>query len=240
MLVFHIAWSRYRLVWVKEPISGGGEPRSGCGGHPVLACGGPWSTGRVMDARALLGDAPRRICDLACARGVNPSRRWALPPMAVRLAVADAGLGKTFLREAVLQTIVCAVDESPGAAEAIAVAATLSERLGLRLVLAHVADGYRRTNGADIGGVQEYREGQRLLERIARKHSLESAADRRAEVGDRASELSRIAGEEAAVVIVMGSRGRYRRGRGQLSRLSTELRSTAPCPVVVVPPRRWR
>jgi hypothetical protein len=25
MLVFHIAWSRYRLVSVKEPISGGGE-----------------------------------------------------------------------------------------------------------------------------------------------------------------------------------------------------------------------
>jgi nucleotide-binding universal stress UspA family protein len=138
-----------------------------------------------------------------------------------------------------LQTILCAVDESPGAAEAIAVAAVLSEDLGVRLVLAHVADAYRRTNGTDMGG-EAYRGGQRLLERVARTHSLESAADRRAEVGDRASELSRIAGEEAAVVILLGSRGRCRRGRGRLSRLSAELRSTASCPVVVVPPQRRR
>jgi nucleotide-binding universal stress UspA family protein len=38
------------------------------------------------------------------------------------------------------------------------------------------------------------------------------------------------------VVIVVGSRGRHRRGLGRLSRLSAELRTTAPCPVVVVPP----
>jgi nucleotide-binding universal stress UspA family protein len=140
----------------------------------------------------------------------------------------------------VLQTIVCAVDESPGAAEAIAVAAGLSTGLGLRLVLAHVVDGYRRANGVDMGGVQAHRRGQRLLERVARTHGLESAADRRAEVGDRASELSRIAGEEAAVVIVVGSRGRNWRGRARLSRLSAELRSTAPCSVVIVPPRPRR
>jgi nucleotide-binding universal stress UspA family protein len=139
-----------------------------------------------------------------------------------------------------MQTIVCAVDESPGAAEAIGVAAALSSGLGLRLVLAHVVDGYRRANGAGTGGAQADREGQRLLERVARKHNLEPGADRRVEVGDCASELSRIAGEEVAVMIVVGSRGRYRRGRGRLSRLSAELRSTAPCPVVVVPtcPRR--
>jgi nucleotide-binding universal stress UspA family protein len=160
--------------------------------------------------------------------------------MAVRLAVPDAGLTQTFLREAVLQTIVCAVDESPGAAEAIAVAAALSECLGVRLVLAHVVDGYRRPNGVDMGRIQGHRAGQQLLERIARKHNLVGAADRRAEVGDRASELSRIAGEEAAVVIVVGARGRYRRGRAQLSRLSAELSSTAPCPALVVPPRRRR
>jgi nucleotide-binding universal stress UspA family protein len=155
----------------------------------------------------------------------------------VRRGVADAGLSQTFLSEAVMQTIVCAVDESPGADEAIEVAAGLSKRLRLRLVLAHVVDGYRRTNGADTGSVQAHRAGQRLLERIARRHKLESAADRRAEVGDRASELSRIAGEEAAVVILVGSRGRYHRGRGRMSRLSAELRSAAPCPVVVVPQR---
>jgi nucleotide-binding universal stress UspA family protein len=156
--------------------------------------------------------------------------------MAVRLGVADAQLSPTFRSEAVMPTIVCAVDESPGAAEAIAVAVDLSKRLGLRLVLAHVVEGDRRTTGADPNGVGAHITGQRVLEQVTRKHNLESATDRRAEAGDRARELSRIASEEAAAVIVIGSRGRHHRRPGRLSRLSAELRSTAPCPVVVVPP----
>jgi nucleotide-binding universal stress UspA family protein len=136
-----------------------------------------------------------------------------------------------------MKTIVCAVDESPGAAEAITVASGLSTNLGLRLVLAHVVDGHNRSNGGGVDGVESQQTGQRLLQRLAREHSLESRADHRAEVGDRASELSRIAGEEAAAVIVVGSRRRSRRRRSLISRLSAELRSTAPCPVLVVPPR---
>lgn len=138
-----------------------------------------------------------------------------------------------------LPTIVCAVDESSGAAEAVMVASCLSKELGLRLVLAHVVDGYRR-NLVGMGRVQAQQGGQRLLERIAHEHGLESASDRRAEVGDRASELSRVAGEEGAAVILVGSRRRYRRRHSPMSRLSAELRSTAPCPVVVVPPRPRR
>jgi nucleotide-binding universal stress UspA family protein len=141
-----------------------------------------------------------------------------------------------------MKTIVCAVDESPGAAEAITVASCLSKNLSLRLVLAHVVDGYNQRNGVavDGDGVEAQQAGQRLLERIARTHSLEGAADHRAEVGDRASELSRIAGEEAAAVIVLGSRSRSRRRRSLISQLSAELRSTAPCPVLVAPPRPRR
>src|SRR5437868_11276260 len=98
-----------------------------------------------------------------------------------------------FRRRLLMKTIVCAVDESPGAAEALTVASGLSKNLGLRLVLAHVVDGRNRSNGVAMDGVDAQREGQRLLERIARTHSLEGAADHRAEVGDRASELARIA-----------------------------------------------
>ena len=134
-----------------------------------------------------------------------------------------------------MKTIVCAVDESTGAAEAITVASGLSKNLGLRLVLAHVVDR-NRSNGVAVDCVEAQRGGQRLLGRIARKLSLEPEIDYRAEVGDRGSELSRIAAEEAAAVIVVGSRSRSRRRRSLISRLSAELRSTAPCPVVVVPP----
>jgi nucleotide-binding universal stress UspA family protein len=139
-----------------------------------------------------------------------------------------------------MKTIVCAVDESAGAAEAITVASGLSKNLCLRLVLAHVVDGHHRRNGVALDGMEAQRGGQRLLERVSRKHSLEAAVDHRAEVGDRASELSRIASEEAAAVIVVGSRSRSRRRRSLISRLSAELRSTAPCPVLVVPPRPRR
>jgi nucleotide-binding universal stress UspA family protein len=139
-----------------------------------------------------------------------------------------------------MKTIVCAVDESAGAAEAITVAFGLSKSLGLRLVLAHVVDGHTPNNGVAVDGVEAQQGGQRLLKRIAREHSLEAAADHRAEVGDRASELSRIAGEEAAAMIVLGSRSRSRRRQSLISRLSAELRSTAPCPVLLVPPRPRR
>jgi nucleotide-binding universal stress UspA family protein len=139
-----------------------------------------------------------------------------------------------------MKTILCAVDESAGAAQAVAVATSLSTQLGLRLVLAHVVNSYSPSNDGGVGGQPALVAGAQLLERVARKHGLDGRADRRAEVGDRVSELSRIAGEEAAVVILVGSSGAYRRRRGVLGRLSADLASTAPCPVVVVPPRRRR
>jgi nucleotide-binding universal stress UspA family protein len=138
----------------------------------------------------------------------------------------------------VIKTILCAVDESSGAAEAVAVAAGLSNDLGLRLVLAHVVEGYSRTNGVGMDDAQQG--GQRLLARIVRTYGLDGSADCRVEVGDRASGLSRIAGEEAAALIVLGSHRRSRRWRSPMGLLSAELKSTAPCPVVVVPPRRRR
>ena len=144
------------------------------------------------------------------------------------------------LKEPVIKTILCAVDESSGAAEAVVVASGLSNDLGLRLVLAHVVNGYRRTNDAGMDDAQAQQVGLRLLARIAQTYGLDGSAECRAEVGDRASELSRIAGEEAAALIVLGSHRRARRWRSLMSRLSAELTSTAPCPVVVVPPRPRR
>ena len=136
-----------------------------------------------------------------------------------------------------MKTIVCAVDSSPGAAEAVKIAAGLSRDLGLRLVLAHVAEGYRLADAADsVTGRQAQERAQRLLAQLAQEQGLNSDADVRAEAGDRASELARIAGEEAAAVIVVGSRSRGRRRHRPLSGLAVELNGTAPCPVLVVPP----
>jgi nucleotide-binding universal stress UspA family protein len=140
-----------------------------------------------------------------------------------------------------MATILCAVDDSPGAGEAIRTASRLSDELGLRLVLAHVAAGYRLPDGAaGVTGVQARQGAERLLERVAAQEGLDGTAERRAEVGDRSSEVARIASEEAASLIVVGARTQGRRRRRLLSGLAAELSSTAPCPVLVVPPRARR
>ena len=121
-----------------------------------------------------------------------------------------------------MATIVCGIDDSPAALEALRVASVLSARVDARLVLAHAA------------GSTAHRSGTQLLERAAHEHN--PGAERRVEVGHPSDALARIAAEEAATLIVLGSR-RRRLLRGRLgSGLAGDLAATAPCPVVVVPP----
>jgi nucleotide-binding universal stress UspA family protein len=133
-------------------------------------------------------------------------------------------------------TIVCAVDGSPEAEQALRVAVRLSRRCGLRLVLAHVQEA--TLPGPAALEAQEC--GRKLLAHLAASQGLNGGADRRVEVGARGQEIARIAGEEAASVIITGSRHRHwwqrARGRG----LVHELAETAPCPVVVAPPSPQR
>ncbi len=130
-----------------------------------------------------------------------------------------------------MATIVCGVDGSPGAGEAVRVASRLSEALGLRLVLAHVA---ARSEG--LRGMPDQDGATRLLERVAQEHGLNGDVDRRTEMGDRATGLARIAAEEAATFIVVGSGSEFRRRRSLRFGLIAELNGTASCPVLVVPP----
>ena len=129
-------------------------------------------------------------------------------------------------------TIVCAVDDSPEAEEALRVAARLSSDAGLRLVAAHVEE--RADAGSDHRSAEQ--RGRQLLDRLLARQGLNGNADKRVEVGERASELARVAREEAASVILVGSRRRHWwRGR-RMSSLTADLAATATCPVVVVPP----
>ena len=134
-------------------------------------------------------------------------------------------------------TIVCAVDDSPEAEEALRAAVRLSGDAGLRLVAVHVED--RAGGGSDRPAEAEQR-GRQLLDRLAATHGLNGRVDKRVEVGERANELARVAAEEAASVILVGSRRRHWwRGR-HTSKLTADLAVTAACPVVVVPPARRR
>ena len=133
-----------------------------------------------------------------------------------------------------MTAIVCGIDDSAGALEALRVASALSAQFDARLVLAHVADGWAVGSDESLTTKQAREGGSRLLERAARDHNLQ--AERRVEVGEPAEALARIASEEAAGLIVVGSR-RQGRFRPRLrSTLAGDLAAAARCPVVVVPP----
>jgi nucleotide-binding universal stress UspA family protein len=138
-------------------------------------------------------------------------------------------------------TIICGIDDSPGAAEALRVARDVSANLDARLVVAHAAAGYK-VAGADEGvsGLQAKRGAARLLERVAREQGIIAQTDQRIETGEPAEVLARIAAEERATMIVVGSRRQGLRRRKLLSGIAEELAETAPCPVVIVPPATRR
>jgi nucleotide-binding universal stress UspA family protein len=132
-------------------------------------------------------------------------------------------------------TIVCAIDDSPGSLEALRVASELSESLGVRLVLAHVARRNQHSTDRALSDSQARDRAESLLTRVCRERGLDGRVDRRAEVGNCATELARIASEEAAAVLVVGSRGSRTLRRGLVGDLAAELSCASACPVVVVP-----
>jgi nucleotide-binding universal stress UspA family protein len=128
-------------------------------------------------------------------------------------------------------TIVCGVVDNDEGRGALELAAELSERLGLRLVLAHVADGSATVDGEGAA---------RLVERLAAEHGVEERGEQRSAVGDPAALLGQIASEEAAGLIVVGSRARCRMRRGLESGLADRLESETSLPIVIAPPRTSR
>ncbi len=142
-------------------------------------------------------------------------------------------------------TIVCGITDGEEGRGALAVAAELSERLGLRLVLAHVADGIAPLDvdgeGNESVTTRAGREGAaRLVARLAAEHGVAGYAEQRSAVGDPAALLGQIAAEEGADMIVVGSGARGWLRRGLESALALQLETATPVPVVITPPRPRR
>jgi nucleotide-binding universal stress UspA family protein len=138
-------------------------------------------------------------------------------------------------------TMVCGVDDSEEGRGAVELGVELSERLGLRLVLAHVAQAFYPHDAAEDGSESVAMKGDRiqaehLLVRLAEEYGVTETAERRWGVGDRAALLGQIASEEAADVILVGSRARGWRGRGLRSSLAEELQAATPVPILIAPP----
>jgi nucleotide-binding universal stress UspA family protein len=125
------------------------------------------------------------------------------------------------------------------------VAAELSQRLGLRLVLAHVADGIAPLD-VDGEAVRALRPAPaarepRAWSRAWRPSTASPAARSSVQpVGDPAALLAQIAAEEGADMIIVGSRARGRLRRGFDSTLARQLETSTSVPVVIAPPRTRR
>jgi len=147
-------------------------------------------------------------------------------------------------------SIVCGVDGSTDSRAALGVAASLAERLGARLVLAHVAElalvPYAAVGGMGGGGIaprpmmpakpdEQEEAGRRLLEQIAVELGQEDA-ELRVVVGFPAERLADLADEEDAELIVVSSRGRGRFKAAFLGSVSNSLVGVARVPVLIVPP----
>jgi nucleotide-binding universal stress UspA family protein len=136
-------------------------------------------------------------------------------------------------------TLVCAVPEGDERGDALALAAELSERLGLRLVLAHAVNGigeFGHGDGVESVSMKADRQGaERRLARLAEEHGVADRAERRVAVGDPAALLGQIAAEEAADMIVIGARRGWRKRLE--SSLADELESETSVPVLIALPR---
>jgi nucleotide-binding universal stress UspA family protein len=137
-------------------------------------------------------------------------------------------------------TLLCAVTERDESADALALSAELSERLGLRLVVAHAVEGFDAIpggEGSESLTMKQNRQGaERRLAKLADEHGVGDRAERRIAVGEPAALLGQIAAEEAADVIVVGARARGWRRRLE-SRLADELETETQVPVLIAAPR---
>jgi nucleotide-binding universal stress UspA family protein len=140
-------------------------------------------------------------------------------------------------------TLICGVDEIDDSRAALEMAVELSDRLGLRLVLAYARSGIEaiaaEAEGAESVSMRANREGAaRMVARLAAEYGIADSAEQRSGTGDAATLIGQIAAEEAADLIVVGSRKRGRLRRGLESHLAEQLGSETPVPVVIAPPRR--
>jgi nucleotide-binding universal stress UspA family protein len=137
--------------------------------------------------------------------------------------------------------IICAVDDSDGARAAIGVARDLTARLDAKLVLVHVQPPTTVPGvSAALAGQERLREeetsdAQKLLSWLAKEEKLEDVELREA-IGNAADSIVSVADELQAAFVVIGSHGRRGLRSTVLGSVSNAVATTAPCPVVIVPP----
>jgi nucleotide-binding universal stress UspA family protein len=147
--------------------------------------------------------------------------------------------------------VICGIDTTEGALDALRVAGDFASRLGLPLVVAHATSGAPARHPPVGGGLappvsysgprasDEVDEGElrRRIEPVLSGAGLDSSqVALHTEAGEPADVLRRVAAAHQAELLVVGSRGRGRATAALLGSTSHSLAGDAPCPVLVVPP----
>jgi nucleotide-binding universal stress UspA family protein len=131
-------------------------------------------------------------------------------------------------------TIVCDVTDPPAGQNAAEYAGALGARLGLRLVLVYVVSAVPAVARESLTGRHDRSRAERTLEEIARV--VGHAAETRIAAGARAEALARVAAEEGADLVVVGTRPAGVGGRKLNWSLARELEAATPVPVLLAPP----
>ncbi|MGH3109552.1 MAG: universal stress protein [Gaiellaceae bacterium] len=136
--------------------------------------------------------------------------------------------------------VIACVDGSELSRPVAQVAQRLAERLGLELVLLHVAPPTEAPGvSAAAGGQQrlhdeELRDAERLLDDLALEAGLGADVRRRSEIGPAGDRIVAACADEQAELVVLGSRGRGGLKAALLGSVSSKVASQAPCPCVIV------
>jgi len=136
-------------------------------------------------------------------------------------------------------SIICGVDGSQASRSAAQVAARLARTLDLRLVLARATDDrpsfpYGDARLSELQRRRAIQDAGQLVEGIVA--ALPRAApETRLVSGEPVETLTAMCRDEAADLLIVGSRGRGPLAAALLGSVSARLASSAECPVVVVP-----
>ena len=178
-----------------------------------LAAAGP--------ALAIVVGRRSRSATRAALRGTVSGRLAAAAPVPV-IVVAHGGSGG-----GAGGGIVCGVDGSAHARRAVAVAARLAARLGVRLTLV-AADDVARAGPCSAVLADAARAAGGVAPHV--EVALVGV------VGEAAQGLAAVAADRGADLVAVGSRGRGPWRVALLGSVSSALMCTAPCPVLIVPP----
>jgi nucleotide-binding universal stress UspA family protein len=181
-------------------------------------------------------------------RGTVAQQLASAAPCPVVVATPALGEGVDWptkpLGKATEPSLICGVDGSDVANRAVALAASLADGLGARLLLAHVLDPGADVGVAPHGSVamdfsalldSERRTGLRILQRALFRVPPPVPAELRLLQGEVAEQLTLLAASEGSELIVVGSRGRGALRSALLGSTSAKLAARAPIPVAICP-----